>query len=470
MSKQRQYRFTSLDATGWLFGLSGEQCITLSLGILFSGIALDSHMTPVITAAPIALAFVIAFTRIESMTLLAATNINARLLFARLFRRNAWQKTELPPFMRHLEWSTTDNNIGVVVDRQAHTVSATVRITARRFVLDEPDTQVVALDHWGDVLATFATEKGRIARISWCESTTRSNLRPDVQTRAASSAIRSYLELISKEQEHGDLHQTTVTMSVDTRRVRVKARSDELLTVAATSALRDELHLFCAQIRNAGLHVDTPLTTDELKHLVKERVSPWTDQTERHITLGNATRRLPERIDLSNGTVLRDHVQIGNTFHRTYWIRQWPRMDVGPSWLEPLLFHPDISRSISVHLEPISPSASRRQATRTATKLETDAAQRSRAGFRIGDMHHRATQAVIDREVELGSGFAEFAYIGLVSISASDLSSLERSCLELSQTASACGIEIRPLHGQHAAGLLCTLPIGQAPDRKRISS
>ena len=43
------------------------------------------------------------------------------------------------------------------------------------------------------------------------------------------------------------------------------------------------------------------------------------------------------------------------TWHATYWIAEWPRIDVGPDFLAPLLLGP-LRRSVSVVMEPVSPA------------------------------------------------------------------------------------------------------------------
>src|SRR5205823_4207949 len=90
-------------------------------------------------------------------------------------------------------------------------------------------------------------------------------------------------------------------------------------------------------------------------------------------------------------------VCLDGSLHRTYWIAEWPRLEVPPTWLEPLLLTAGGIRAMSLCYEPVPPSRSTRQVDRDATRLATDEEQRARGGFRIGARHRRAAAAVTER-------------------------------------------------------------------------
>jgi hypothetical protein len=111
-----------------------------------------------------------------------------------------------------------------------------------------------------------------------------------------------------------------------------------------------------------------------------------------------------------------------------------------------------------VHYEPVPPSRSRRAIDRAATRLATDEEQRSRSGFRVGARHHRSRRAVEEREAELVAGYAEFEYVGVLTVTAATLEDLETNCLDYEQVAAQAGIDLRALHGRHHHALACSLP------------
>src|SRR5438067_10050707 len=135
--------------------------------------------------------------------------------------------------------------------------------------------------------------------------------------------------------------------------------------------------------------------------------------------------------------------------HLTYWVAEWPRLDVGPSWLEPLLLHGAGVRTFSLHYEPVPPSRAQRRIDRDSTRLAADEEQRSRSGFRIGARHRRAQTAVQEREAELVAGYAELTFAGFVTVTGPDLDSLLVACAGYEQAAAQAGLELRALDGQH---------------------
>jgi hypothetical protein len=477
VTKPPTYRFSPLDTTGWLYGLTGEQCLTLVGGIVLSGVALDAHATPLIVIVPVTIAVIAAFARVKGGSVFAFLSAELHLLYGRLSHTSIWQATDpeaLPPYLHHLIWEQakpSDDSPGIVVNPKLHTLSATIQVSAKQFVLCEPDVQQHLLDGWGDAIGAFATERSPVSAVSWCESTVRAQPRtthPRLHSPSSSAALTSYMNTMHEASLRAEVHTTSVTLTVDMRRTRGDNKTKEGTLRAGISSLLDELRLFSTRLTDAGLVVSPPLTLTELRELNTTRLSPMGPATSRRSTLGRATRHL-KGPHISGGSTERGHVKVDDAYHRAYWIRQWPRTDLNANWMEPLLLHPGVNRSITIHLEPISASSSRRHIDRSATKLETDAIQQTRSGFRIGDNHRRAAQAVSDRETELGSGFAEFAYFGIIVVTATDSGELRSACLDFEQTSSACGIDLRPLDGRHELGLACSLPLGQAGRRKWLS-
>jgi hypothetical protein len=153
--------------------------------------------------------------------------------------------------------------------------------------------------------------------------------------------------------------------------------------------------------------------------------------------------------------------------HRSYWVTEWPRLDVPGDWLAPLLTYAGHTRVVTVFFEPIPRSKSQRAITAQATKIEADVAHRTEKGFRVGARHNRAAQAVKEREEEIVAGHAELSFGAIVTITASDEEALDRACADTTQVAAGLGIELRPLHGRHDEALLAILPCARTVIGKR---
>jgi hypothetical protein len=162
-------------------------------------------------------------------------------------------------------------------------------------------------------------------------------------------------------------------------------------------------------------------------------------------------------------------VQVDGSWHRGYWIAEWPRLELHPAWMEPLLLHAGGIRTIAVVFEPIPPSRSQRQIDRDATRLASDEEQRAKRGFRIGARHRRAQDAVLEREHEIVAGYAELEYAGFLTVTAADVDELESACAEYEHAAAQVGLELRALDGQHDAAVGACLPIGRYPILRRFA-
>jgi uncharacterized protein (DUF1778 family) len=163
-------------------------------------------------------------------------------------------------------------------------------------------------------------------------------------------------------------------------------------------------------------------------------------------------------------------VRVDGSWHRAFWISDWPRLDVGPSWFEGLLLHAGGVRSICLHYEPVTPSRARRRVDRDSTRLAADEEQRSRTGFRIGAAHRRAQAAVQERESELVAGYAELDFVGFVVVSAPNEEDVQRQAAEYEHASAQAGINLRALDGRHDLGLVCSLPMGRGLAARRTAS
>ncbi len=71
-----------------------------------------------------------------------------------------------------------------------------------------------------------------------------------------------------------------------------------------------------------------------------------------------------------------------------------------------------------------------------------------------------------EAESELVAGYCELEFCGLVTVTAADLETLERSCTEWEQIAAHAGLQLRRLNAQHDVAFACCLPVGIGPSRR----
>ena len=166
-------------------------------------------------------------------------------------------------------------------------------------------------------------------------------------------------------------------------------------------------------------------------------------------------RRSPRRpASASTG----DWLAAGTSAHATYWVAEWPRSDVHPAFLQPLLLGEATDRTVTLIAEPLPTGKALREIRRAKVEHVADAAQRAR----IGQIENEATRAEVAdlerREAELVAGHGDLRFTGLVTVSADSPAELEQRCAAMETAAAQAMCEVRRLVGQqgvaHAAACL----------------
>lgn len=493
----RAFRFAPLDRTGLLLGLSGVQCALVAAGIFTSGLLLDAGAPPLVVLAPVVALTSVSFARWRARPAHEWAPTVARFATLKLTRRHRWtapiplltgtpvddrRDPALPPFLRGLTivdaggvpWSPVSRHtgVGIVRDEVHGTVSGSIPVQGREFSLLERDEQDRLLQLWGDALAGFCTERGRVSRVQVTEWAAPAGLGEHERFLAAHSgasrndeALSSYRELLTEAGPLSVAHEVLVTVTVDQRRVgKTRASRGDRHDDGVVAALLDELRLMSMRLEAANLAVGAPLSPPKIAEALRLRFDPGCrpQLDARAATLAELTGLVSRCSSAPLATsVAWDHVRTDGSLHRTYWIAEWPRLDVGPNWLEPLLLHGASVRTFTLHYEPVPPSRAQRRIDRDSTRLVADEEQRSRAGFRIGARHRRAQSAVLEREAELVAGYAELEFAGFVTVTAPDQESLAGACMSYEQAAAQAGLELRALDGRHDLGVVCSLPLGR---------
>jgi hypothetical protein len=498
---RRTYRFGPLDRGGWILGLAGSQCIAMATGILAGGFLLDRGAPVPLVIVPVIAAAAFAFGSVARTPVYELAPPAARFALAMVRRRNTWfaelpllkgttddglRHPPLPPFLAGLSlvdagpvpWAPLSGvtGVGVVLDRTGRTASASVRVAGRDFSLLERADQERLIQLWGDVLAGFCAERTAVESVRVSEWAAPAGVAQHERYLAVagastvgSEAHRSYEALLAEAGPVATSHDVLVTVTVAARRVRKRLADAPRGAAAAVEALLEELRLLVARLEVAGLTVEGPLSAVETAEALRLRCDPGTAATLE--TRGRSLAALAGAVSRYNaGPLVTDArwsaLLVDGSLHRTYWIAEWPRLEVGPNWLEPLLLHAGAVRCFAIHYEPVPPSRAFRRIDRDATRLGADEEQRSRSGFRIGARHRRAEEAVLEREAELVAGYAELEFAGFVTVTATDEAGLSAACSEYEQAAAQAGLEIRPLDGRHDVGFACTLPVGRGLARR----
>lgn len=484
---ERTYRLEPLDTSGVFLGLGIVQCGLLGGGITVAVLAITAGVPVLLAAVPIVGAALASFGRVGGHAVWEWLPLLAGWAWVRLGRGRRWEavlplwaggdaKAPMPPCLEGIdivgiEWRPS-SDLGAVRDRQRHTLTAVIPVTGPQFVVEPRAEQERLLAGWGDVLGQFAVERGVVTHLAWSDLARPSGMDQHLawidggsRGRAHRDAAGSYRELVDAGTTTAISHDIVVTITVSRDRLgrhrSGSGNADEHLERALVTSTEALLR----GLRTAGLAAEEPLDASGIQRLLRLRIDPVS--VRRRAAKGRLIDRLALVRSSTAGPLVLDtswsHVRLDSAFHRTWWIGTWPRLAVPPAWLEPFLSGGGLTRTMTVVLVPVPTHQSRRRIERDLVKLESDATTKEEKGRRVDARHRRATQALLDREEELVSGFPEMAYAGLVTVSAPDLDTLEEHGEIVEQLARENGMDLRLLDARQDIAWAAGLPLGLAP-------
>jgi hypothetical protein len=214
--------------------------------------------------------------------------------------------------------------------------------------------------------------------------------------------------------------------------------------------LRRELRLLQGQLDAAEVEVEGALTLPGLAAVIQGSVDPSRPAAP------EASAPWPLAVDDGWSAYRTD-----GAWHATYWIAEWPRVEVGPDFLSPLLLGGVGHRTVSVVMAPVAPGEAARQVEAARTADVADEQLRRRAGFLATARHRRQAEGVVQREAELADGHGEFRFSGYVTVTVAERAELSDACAEVEQSARQANLELRRLYGQQEAAFSWTLPLAR---------
>lgn len=458
-------QFSRLTKRGIMLGLSLPQLIVLGVAVLtivislYLGGGLAFAWTAPVWATCSLLAVIPAGGRkvIEWVPILARWS--ARTYLGQLiYRRRAIKPRPagtlaLPGDAAPLrEWEDPETGAAMIHDPHAQTLTAILGVSHPAFVLLDPGEQQRRVSGWGRVLAA-ACRSGRIARIQVSERTL-----PDSGTGLAewwrthgtddgSWAATTYAELIERAGPAGERHATTISLALDMKAASRQIRTSGGGMRGAAAVLRQEMTTLTTALRTAELASTGWLIPGEVAVILRGAYDPAAAPAlERHGDLGR---------DLATAgpvavTETWDRLRSDSAHHAVLWITEWPRSQVYPGFLAPLVLSNGILRTLALHYTPVRADQAARDLRKKKTELISDAAQRRK----IGQIEDAATSAELDdvlqQEADLTAGHGILRVSGLVSVSAPTVDELDAAVAAVEQAAIQASCEIRRLVGQQA--------------------
>lgn len=488
MADQPRYRFGPLERPGFLMGLRGSQIIVLVSAAVVCILAL--HVPQPALAA--GLAFLVALSGVggsfypvggrtpEQWAPLVGSFLLARFRGQHRFTsvapltgrtRAAEPSLDQPEILAGITViaaPVSGGELGVIKDATTGTYAAVISVRGRSFALLDQHAKARLLDEWADVIAGLGREGSPVSRMQWIERTVADTgdgpnqyLREAMAIPRQSSPAASYMQLVDEAGPVSQHHETFVVVQIDAARGRRQVKQAGGGDDGACTVLAREAHGVATRLIGADLEVMGLLTPRLVAEVIRVAYDPAARRriVRRGVDDPEMAGVTPDQAWPQATHTSWDTYRTDSAVHATYWCAEWPRIDVGPDFLAPLLLQTWVQRSVSVTLEPVSALRAQREVEHARTTDLADAEIREKAGFLTTMRRQREEENVARREQELADGHADVRFSGYITVTAADLDELEVACAEIEQQAGQARLVLRRMSAEQDIAFTYTLPL-----------
>jgi hypothetical protein len=354
--------------------------------------------------------------------------------------------------------------LGVLADRSNGTYTAVIQARARSFVLLDPEDKAQRLAGWAGVIAGLAREGSPISRIQWLERTVpddrnalnrylRDALDPSIGIDAL--PLQSYLRLTQAAGPVTEQHELYIALQLHAGKAARVIKQAGGKDTGACMVLARELDTMARRLEQAEVEVLHALGPRRLAATIRLAYDPHARTNLARLASHDPSRE--DGVSARNAWPQRtqthwSYYRTNDVVHSTYWIAEWPRIEVGPDFMAPLLVQTRCMRTVSVTMEPVPPLKAMRAVGFAKTADVADEELRQKLGF-IGTAKRRnQADAVARREQELADGHADVRFSGYITVTADDTDELSAACGEVEHAAGQCRLEIQRCDGEQDIG------------------
>lgn len=457
-------RFGRLEQRGILVGLSGTQLAATGVGLTIAIAAVYSRGGgALLVSAGLWVPLLVAGTVsvggrpvVEWVPLLAEWRIRTLL-----GTTSQLTSTRRPPDDRRLDLpglpgtptvsAGPTTGAALILDRRAGTVTAIARVSGTGFLLDDEGVQDRKVAGWGRALAAVCQQPS-VVRVQVLHRTVPGGGNPVRRWWAQHATSGSWAgavvgDLVADASASATRLETLLAVAV-----RVPRNTGRRLGVGGATTVEHSLGALVAGLTGAELHVVSWVGVHELGGVLRRAYDPDT-ATRAEVGSAEARARLLGPMGVHEHW---DHLVTDTCGHAVYWVSEWPRAEVDPAFLRPLLLAPGARRTITLVAEPVPIARALREIRRGKVEHAADASQRARSG-QVEDASTRAElDDLLRREAELVAGHQDLRFTGLVTVTAASATELAAACVAMESDAAQALCEVRRLVGQqglaHAAG------------------
>lgn len=480
-------RFGPRESRGWVLGMTTPQLLLGVVAAFTTTQILDSGISAWARVGWVALAagcLTVAFLPLRGRTIVEYLPVVANYWLQRLThqdvyrggafrmrRTNRLPRFVLPGDLAHLELISFDVDgsdgaqLAVVKDPYAQTYTAVLALEGSTFSLLETSVRGPRVDAWGSLLAQLCAENAVISRLQVLERAVPDSgdaLHRDWSRRGVhdgSLQAANYEQLLVAVDGSTQAHECFVAVSVDARRAGSDIRQAGGGHLGAAALVIREIDKVADGLRNAGVRVEGWCPPRLLGEIIRTAYDPASRPLVQRRGGAQSDFRggdagLPSGVDPRICGPMRaennwSHYRTDSAVHRCWWILQWPRQYVDAGFLSPLLLSSQFRRTVSLILEPLTPTRANRRVTVKQSGVLSESALRQRFKRRTTRRHEVEAGDVDRRESELVAGHGMYRMLGLLSVSTDDLAQLEAASGEIESLAQRSSLEVARLSGEH---------------------
>lgn len=482
-----QVRFGPRESRGWLLGMTTSQLLLGVVAAFTTTKILDGDTAGWARTVWVLIAatcLTVAFLPLRGRTIVEYLPVVANYWTQRLtghdiyrggvFRMGTTDPSPaflLPGDLAHLQLVSFDVDgsdgaqVAVMKDPHAKTYTAVLALEGSTFSLLETSVRGSRVDAWGSLLAQLCSENAVINRIQILERTVPDSgdaLHRDWSRRGihdGSLQAANYEQLLVAVDGSTQAHECFVAISVDARRAGTEIRQAGGGQLGAAAVVVREIDKVADGLKSAGVRVEGWCPPRLLAEIIRTAYDPASRPLVQrrggsHSDFQGGDTGLPSGVDpLICGPMRAEnnwsHYRTDSAVHRCWWILQWPRQYVDAGFLSPLLLSSQFRRTVSLVLEPLTPTRANRRVTVKQSGVTSESAMRQRFRRRTTHRHQVEASDINRRESELVSGHGLYRMLGFLSVSADDLAQLEAASGEIESLAQRSQLEVARLSGEH---------------------
>jgi hypothetical protein len=273
----------------------------------------------------------------------------------------------------------------------------------------------------------------------------------------------TYETLLGTAAPASESHEILLAAALDPRRLARQVKDAGGGDVGAAVVTVAQLERLAYKLAAADVVVDGMLGPRQVGQLLRQHVDPG-ERLHQSATVAAGDRGMAGVDPSTAWTLAADEgfaaLRTDGAWHATLWVKEWPRRPSRLDFLAPLLLRTgSVTRTLSVTMAPVDPTAALRQAEGTATADESDDALRNRFGIRTSGRRRREAHAATRREEELLDGYDDVRFSGYVTVSAPTADQLEQAVADVVAQARSARMRLVRLVGQQAEAFWYTAPL-----------